>query len=121
MPSTYFVDFVAHVDERKRPEGFPHEVHIQDTYENVESTEHLQHLVNTRFVSLVTSSGIVVPKDPDAIITGGVITFDKRRFIPWHMLTSMEVKVTLMPGPQSQDLIVPPSLESEKKPKELVN
>ena len=122
MPSTYFVDFTAYVDERKRPEGFPREVHVQETHENIEDTLHLQMVVNDRFVKLVTSSGLVVLKDPDAVITSGVITFDKRRFVPWHLLTHMEVTVTRIPDRhQPQDLIAPPGTEPEKKSKELVN
>jgi hypothetical protein len=122
MSSEYFVEFTAYVNERIRPEGFPREVKLQDTFLNVESTEHLQYLVNDRFVKLVTSAGLVVLKDPDAITTIGVITFDKRRFIPWHMLTHMEVKVVLIPAQvRPQDSIVPPNSEPDKKPKELVN
>jgi hypothetical protein len=122
MPSEYFVEFVAYVNERIRPEGFPHEVKIQDTFKNVESTEHLQFLVNDRFVKLVTSAGLVVLKDPDETTTAGVITFDKRRFVPWHMLTHMEVKVVLIPSQaRPQDPIVPSNSEPDKSPKELVN
>lgn len=124
MPATYFVDFTAYVDELRRPENFPREVHVQETYENVEDTQHLQMIVNDRFVKLVTGAGLVVLKDPTEIMASGVITFEKRRFIPWHLLTHMEVKVTLIPEPrQPQDVLIPPNSAPtlEKKSKEVVN
>jgi hypothetical protein len=105
--ATYFADYVAYVDERKRPEGFPHEVHIHETYGEVENTEHLKAIVNDRFVKLVTGAGLVVLKDPSEILDSTTITFDKRRFIPWHCLTHMELKVTLLPEPsRPQDLLI---------------
>jgi hypothetical protein len=123
MPASYFVDFTAYVNERIRPEGFPKEVHIQETYENVENTSHLQMIVNDRFVKLVTSAGLVVLKDPTGIMDSSIITFDRRRFIPWHMLTHMELKVSLIPETnlQPQDSILPPELVQETKKKVVVN
>jgi len=123
MPASYFVDFTAYVNERIRPEGFPKELHIQESYENVESTSHLQMIVNDRFVKLVTSAGLVVLKDPTGIMDTSIITFDRRRFVPWHMLTHMELKVTLIPETnlQPQDSILPPELVTEPKKKVVVN
>lgn len=118
----YFADYVGYVDERKRPEGFPREVHVHETYGEVESTDHLKAIVNDRFVKLVTAAGLVVLKEPSDILDSSIITFDKRRFIPWHMLTHMELKVQLISEPQRpQDGILPPESVPEKKPKELVN
>lgn len=123
MTATYFVDFIGYMDERKRPEGFPHEVHILETYENVENTQHLQMIVNERFVKLVTSAGLVVLKDPSGIIETGIVTFDRRRFIPWHMLTHMELKVSIIPelSLQSQDSLTPVDPSPFKKLTEKVN
>lgn len=121
MPATYFVDFIAYVNERIRPEGFPREVHVQETYTDIESTHHLQAIVNRRFVELVTAAGLVVLKDPTGLQDQSVISFDRRIFVPWHLLTHMTLKVTLIPQLRTQDSLLPPELIPEKKPKELVN
>lgn len=121
MPASYFVDFTAYVDQRKLPVGFPTEVHVLETYSDVENTAHLQAIVNDRFVKMVNSAGLVVLKDPTGIIDSSVISFDRRRFIPWHMLTHMELRVSLIPEPseQSQDSLVPndPTVATKQKGK----
>ena len=116
MPfSTYFADFTAHIDERKRPEGFPHEIHDKQVFE-VESLQHLQFLVNERFIKLVSASGMVVLKDDTAIQDEGKLTFDKRVFVPWHMITHMTLDVNMMPAkPVAQDSIVPDNIAPDKQ------
>lgn len=117
MPGTYFVDFTAYVNERMRPEGFPHEVHVQETYEDVQDTHHLQTIVNSRFIQLVTSAGLVVLKDPSEILDSSVITFEKRRFVNWSIITHMDVKVTRIPDLSllPQDLLIPPDTTETKQ------
>jgi hypothetical protein len=108
--SNYFVKFTAPVDRFKRPDGFPEEISVVDLLYNVQGTEHLKQLVNRKFVDLVTSAGLVAMKDPDAIVDQNMVTFDKRFFVPWHMLTSLTVDVKLLVDPlerNPQDLIVP--------------
>lgn len=121
MPLTsYFVDFIAHVDERKRPENFPRVVHDKQVFE-VESIPHLQFVVNERFVKLVSQSGIVVFRNDDEPVDEGKITFDKRVFVPWHMITYMELDVKMVTTKQDlQDSIVPGHILPDK-PKETVN
>lgn len=118
MPS-FFVHFIAHIDERKRPEGFPKEVYVDDTY-GVENNEQLGKIVNRRFVELVSSSGLVVMKKYDETIDQSILSFDKRIFVPWHMITHLEVSVRQLvepPPPTSQDALIPePEDESEPKP-----
>ena len=112
MPTdSYFVDFTAFIDERKRPEGFPKAIHIKDAYNNIESLEHLQYKVNERFVKLISGTGLVVLKDEDEVIDEGKITFDKRIYVPWHMITHMTLDVFHIPASLStvQDSIVPVS------------
>ena len=125
MPPTdsYFVDFTAFIDERKRPEGFPKTIHIKDTYDSVESIPHLQFLVNERFVKLANSAGLVVMKDDDEPIDEGKITFDKRLFVPWHMITHMKLDVFHIPAKPSmvQDSIVPTSLLPPEPQKDRVH
>jgi hypothetical protein len=122
MSSSYFVDFTGYIDERKRPEGFPKQVHVKDVYDSIESIIHLQAVVNTRFIDLIKAAGLVVLKDEDEPIETGHITFDKRIFVPWHMITHMTLDVKHIPnqaGPE--DLLIPLTTEPDKKPKEVVN
>lgn len=120
---SYYVVFTAYIDERKRPENFPREVHIKDVYDRVESVEHLQFLVNDRFTKLVLSAGLVVFKNEDEPEPEhGKITFDKRIFVPWHMITHMKLDVHHMPSkPSVQDSIIPVTAVPVDPPKELVN
>jgi hypothetical protein len=123
--ATYYADFIAYVDERKRPENFPREVHVIETYADVDNPDQLKAIVNDRFVKLVTSAGLVVLKEPNGILENGIITFDKRRFVPWHMLTHMEAKVTMIQEPpMPQDPLIPPGMipfsSSEIEPKETI-
>lgn len=120
--SSYFADFIAHIDERKRPENFPHVVHVKEVYDSVESLAHLQFLVNDKFIKLVSSGGLVVVKE-DEILDEGKISFDKRVFVPWHMITHMELDVHHIPEkPRQHDSIVPPSsLPPEKPEKETIH
>lgn len=117
----YLVKFTGYVDERKRPENFPHEVHVTDVYKDVENLEHLQALVNNRFIGLVSSAGLVVLKNEDEPPEEGKLTFDKRIFVPWHMITHMTLAVKHMPAPlRPQDSIIPVTAPEEST-KELVN
>lgn len=120
--STYFVEFTAYVNERIRPEGFPHDIKIQETFENVDSTSHLQFRVNQRFIELASSAGLIGVKDPNKPLESGVISFDKRWYVPWHMFTHMGVRVTLIPASlvSTQDSLVPVD-ESPEKKDEIIN
>ena len=119
--SSYFVDFTAYIDERKRPENFPHVIHDKQVLKDVESIPHLQFLVNERFIKLVSAVGIVAMKDED-IVDEGVITFDRRVFVPWHMITHMKLDVNILPPPKStQDSVVPGHIIPGEPPKELLN
>jgi hypothetical protein len=120
---SYFIEFTAFIDERKRPENFPRKVHIRETYNDIESIPHLQFKVNDRFINLIQSSGLVVMKNEDEPVDEGKVTFNKRVFVPWHMITHMELDVFHIPPKQvtSQDSIVPPSPTPPAPTKELVN
>jgi hypothetical protein len=121
MPLTrYFVDFTAHIDETRRPENFPHEIHDKKMFE-VESLGHLKHAVNERFVQLISASGMVTPKDDSDIQDEQRVNFDKFVYVPWHMITHVTLSATLVPTlPSSQDSIVP-GFVTPDKPKEWVN
>ena len=122
MPN-YFVRFTAHIDERKRPEGFPHEVYVDQTYENVEGAQQIREIANQRFLQLVSSPGLVVLVSPTETLDQNLVTFDKRVFVPWHMLTHFHMNVNQLvvpPDPISADPISPEN-STEETPTGTVN
>lgn len=120
--SDYYVDYTAFIDERKRPENFPKLIHVVRILNNVHGVEQLKKDVNETFLELVQSAGLVAVKDPNEIVEQGMVTFDKRFFVPWHMLTHMQVDVKVLSRPEAvipQAPIVP--TEPEIKPTESSN
>lgn len=122
MPD-FFVEFTAHIDERKRPENFPQDVYIRETYVNIQSAEDLAKILNRRFESLIRDPGLVVFKDIDDTIDSTVITFDKRVFVPWHMITHFfaNVKPLVNQEKPSVDVLAPVVEIDKNPPKETVN
>jgi hypothetical protein len=94
MPD-YYVEFEAHIDERKRPEGFPKSIFIKEQYSNIESEQQLKDIFNDRVRVIVTNPGIVFYPDNE-IIDGKALSFDQRTYVPWHMITYFHGKVKLM-------------------------
>lgn len=119
--SSYVVRFTGYIDERKRPENFPKTVEIIESYGHIESTEQLKMLVNNRVTDLAMAPGLIALKNPTNMIDASHIAFNKRRFIPWHMITHLEMQVELIPEPISHppDPIVP--IDEKVKPGEPVN
>jgi hypothetical protein len=94
MPD-YYVEFEAHIDERKRPEGFPKSVFVKEQYHSIENDEQLKQIFNDRVKTIVTNPGIVVYPDNE-IIDGTALKFDQRIYVPWHMITHFHGKVKLL-------------------------
>ena|SRR5271166_3021648 len=109
MPN-YFVRFTAHIDERKRPENFPKEIYIDETYENVEGgAQQIRQIANQRFLQLAMANGLVSLKKQETM-EQELVTFDKRVYVPWHMITHMHMKVTQLvevPDVKAPDPIAP--------------
>lgn len=114
--SSYFVRFKGGVDRLRKPDGFPEEISLSEQYRNVENCvingvvcNSIAEVVNTRFQQLVNSPGIVILKDPNEIIDAGKVSFNKRIFIPWHMITYFALEepkiITEILPPPSQALI----------------
>jgi hypothetical protein len=94
----YLLEWEAHIDERKRPEGFPKSVFIREQYGNVDDSQ-LKELYNTRVKTIVTNPGIVVFTE-DEPIDATKLNFDQRVYIPWHMITHFHGRVKLVtPAP----------------------
>lgn len=96
------IEFVAHIDRWKRPENFPEKVFIREVYGGIQSDEDLKNLYNKRFVGIISQPGLVVFRD-DAEIIETKLTFDKRIYVPWHMITYFEGRVEIVtPQPVSE-------------------
>jgi hypothetical protein len=121
--SKYFVTFTGHIDELRRPENFPNKIFIKKLYDNVESTQHLQFLVNEEFIKIISGPGLVVLKNEDEPLEEGRVTFDKRVYVPFHMITYLELDVQHMQEkPRSTvDLLVPPPVVPPEPVPEQVN
>jgi len=100
MAGDYLLEFEAHIDERKRPEGFPRSVFIREQYGNVEDNQ-LKDLYNNRVKTIVTNPGIVVFPE-DETIDASKLNFDQRLYIPWHMVTHFHGTVKLITAPPAK-------------------
>lgn len=95
----YYIEFEAHIDERKRPEGFPRSVFVKEHYMGVETDEQLKQIFNDRVRTIVTNPGIVTYPDETQHIDAK-LNFDQRVYVPWHMITHFHGRVKLMtPAP----------------------
>jgi hypothetical protein len=94
MPD-YFFEWTGHIDERKRPENFPREVYVREQYSQLPSDEVVKELFNQRFKTMVGNPGIVVFLDTEETIESK-LTFDKRVFIPWAMITHFHGRIKLI-------------------------
>lgn len=123
MGHNVFVEFTGYVDETKRPENFPRRVYIRETYSDVPDIGSIQELVNQRFIKLASASGLVILKNPDEPVDNSIVFYDKRWYVPWHMITHMGLRVELLPNTEINlpDSIVPHDPAEEPKKKELVN
>jgi hypothetical protein len=115
MPD-YVVEYTYHIDERKRPEGFPKTVSIIDHYEKIDGEQAIVELYNNRFRSLAKEPGVVVFLDQTKI-DSSKIDFNSRVFIPWHMITHAHGKVNLIipEEPKQDNLALEPEEKSDKK------
>jgi hypothetical protein len=87
----YLFEFEAHIDERKRPEGFPKSVFVKEQYQGLDD-EKMVDLYNGRVKTMVMNPGLVVFPE-NKIIDSSKITFDQRIFVPWHMITHFHGRV----------------------------
>lgn len=120
----YLFEFVAHIDERKRPEGFPREVFIREQYQGLETDEQVKDFYNQRVKTMLVNPGLIVFLNEAEVIQTS-LTFDQRVFIPWHMITHFHGRAKLMTTPSIAtplESIVPVAPEpSPSGGKELVN
>jgi hypothetical protein len=87
----YFVRFTAYIDERKRPENFPHQVHDTITL-RVDSAKQLGDIVNARCAAYHQSQGMAVSIEPEDAEKMGLGEIN-RIFVPSHMWTHMTLSM----------------------------
>jgi hypothetical protein len=83
----YFVTLIGCIDERKRPENFPHEVQISQVIEANDNQELAQKVDNLLFVSFVRGQGAGVRRDPTKMQEFGKIDVRDYMFVPIHMIS----------------------------------
>ena len=96
----YYVEYTGYIDERKRPENFQKIFLFRRQYA-ANTHEELGAHMATEIYNLIESRdpnnnahmtpGIVVLKDSEATTKLNFIDFSSWRYIPWHMVTHIEV------------------------------
>lgn len=113
----FMMEWEAHIDERKRPEGFPHSVFVREQYQNIESDDQLKQIFNNRVKQMVTNPGLVVfPEDES--IDASKLTFDQRIFVPWHMITHFSGRVKIVTPAQQAEIPLESLLPQDPAPTE---
>jgi hypothetical protein len=92
----YLVTFVFHIDERKRPEGFPRQVRDLIIV-SADSKQGLVTAVNTESLKYIRMQGASVRKDPYAMENPNKLDTE-RMFVPIHMITHFEAEVKTVTG-----------------------
>lgn len=84
----YMVRFIGHVDETKRPVGFPKEVY-SDLYIRANDQAGLRNAINEHAQKFINDSCMIVPRNPNAIeeFSGQNVPPDSRMIVCWHLLT----------------------------------
>ena len=92
----FLVTFIFHIDERKRPEGFPRQVRDLVMI-NSDSKQGLVTAVNTESLKYIRMQGVSVRKDPYAAEDPNKLDTE-RMFVPLHMITHFEADVKTITG-----------------------
>lgn len=112
MPD-YAVKVIGHIDERKRPEGFPHAVFAIGTY-RAESAKHLADQVNSEVMQILQMQGMIISVDSARTIDTSKVNAEGRVFVPMHMITYLQTEIQAMaPMPQIVETGV---LDAQGKP-----
>jgi hypothetical protein len=115
MPD-YFFEFTAHIDRLRAPENFPREVYVKEQYYQLPNDDVVKELYNKRFQIMIANPGIVVFLDDEPTIESK-LNFDKRVFVPWHMITYFHGRIKLItpqPGPDNPlENLIPSDPEPE--------
>ena len=85
----YMVRFTGFVDELKRPDGFPRELH-SDVFFEVKTGTELRDQIKKMYQVFAAQQCMLVPKDQDAILLDeSRFDYDTLMYVPLHMITKI--------------------------------
>jgi hypothetical protein len=93
----YYVRFTGHVDETRRPVGFPKEVYADFTWQ-VENEAELRYNINEMSKVFVGQHCMIVPKDTAQIEEPLKPKFDSRILVPLTMITHISTTTKKIVG-----------------------
>lgn len=83
----YMVRFTGYIEENKRPDGFPTEVH-SDVFFDVKTAMELRDSIKKMYQIFAAQQCMLVPRDQDAILLDeSRFDYDTLMYIPMHMIT----------------------------------
>jgi hypothetical protein len=111
----YTVRFIGYIDERKRPEGFPHEVYV-DAFYRVKDGQELKEAINGQCRVFINQQCMVVPKEPGKLEDMSRVQFDIRMLVPWHMITHLSTITKKIIGeiPEINEAGIPELMDGTK-------
>ncbi len=95
--SDYRVRFIGHIDDRKRPEGFPREVY-SDIFCRVKNEQELKAAINEQSKVFILQQCMVVPKGDVLVEDMSKVRFDTRMMVMMHMITHIDTITTKIIG-----------------------
>lgn len=98
------VRFIGHIDETRRPEGFPKEVY-SDLLVRADDSRGLKLAINSQAQVFIEENCMIVPKDPGSLEDIGAPADDSRMIVCWHLITHITTETKRIIGeiPQLDD------------------
>ena len=93
----FLIRFCGHIDETRRPEGFPAAVYA-DVFARVGSDKDLRSIINDQCTVFIKQQCMIVPKDPGGLENLKYTTFDSRVLVPLHMITHLTTETKKITG-----------------------
>jgi hypothetical protein len=95
MPD-FTVRFIGHIDELRRPEGFPHEVTAIGTY-RADDNKGIADIVNNELMAFVHQiNGMIVQLDPAQIVDLSKVNVKGRYYVPMSMISYIRTEIVNM-------------------------
>ena len=109
--ASYTAKFIAHIDERKRPENFPKQVFCIGTY-RADNNGQLAEQINSEMTTIIQNQGMMISTDPEQVVdlTNVLVNLKNRIFIPIHMITYIQTELQqmgAMPIPVATGIVGP--------------
>ena len=95
--SDYSIRFIGHMDEMKRPDGFPKEIHF-DMFARVNNEEDLREAINEYAKTLIKQQCMIVPADHSEIEDKTKMKFDSKIMVPMSSLVYISTQTKRIDG-----------------------